>query len=886
MARKTSASVDFFSSRFNVMSAAPSGLYAYPTGHGLLKDLAHSLIKKCTSDPAALGRNVILLPTRRCARLLTTLIHQNVPHSFFMPHLFTFGDLASQGIGFLQSLGLPITPVDRALLSSTSLPIHPLRAHLLITSWLHDLSLKKKDAPESATHKNLSHLLLHTYSTLSEQGRSLSEVESHIPDMHALHWEHYTSLLKQFWTFWPQCLLDQNRSDPGAYKKIQLDHLSAILKDKSDVSSLYLIAPKGLSQGLSYLFTTLAQKKATILFEGDMDELHPTSQRSIPCLAYSEQQAFLEMLPPSLSTLEPWPSSPHLTSDRFNRQYALKKHLSLGVEPSNAFEKSLPDSGQTPLTFWEAETLSEEAQFIALKLRKVLTTPGKTGVLITPNRLLAQRVTQELFYFGIIPDDSYGVPISQTPLGQLMMLSWSCMRHDFSASYLQALLCHPLCTLGMDRKHFSKIYGLLEKHFLRGLSSIPGISFLKTRVTKTAGSLSLSKTALLHIIELLNTLEENFQSLIDLKPTQLGTPVDLVQMFDAHIDVIKKLIRSPDETPHMALFDSFKSSMSSLRPLLIKLPRSSATSYQDTLESYLHATTLPRNPTHFDISILGILEGRLISPDFVILGGLNESTWDSALAPNPWLNQNLCGTLSLDTNKTIQNQIFQEFLSHLCHPEVCLTRAKRSPSGVEKPSRFFLQAKTKGQFYKLITLDVEAHLVNKVYKTPVPYGSQPPAPSPPLALRPTTLLVTSMAALNNNPYSFYVRHILKLVPLRGIEEQPSPRDLGIWIHTILERSLKKDHLTASSMWSSFEKSTPFINLPATTRFFLKKNFLSILKVLKLPTRRICKPLAILPFTLKSLWDILLLPVFAILVGPSPSKEESIVLRCIPPLKIA
>src|SRR3546814_12056735 len=62
---------------------------------------------------------------------------------------------------------------------------------------------------------------------------------------------------------------------------------------------------------------------------------------------------------------------------------------------------------------------SEEAQTIAIALREVLETPGRTGALVTPDRALARRVSVHLKRWGIEADDSAGRPLSETAPGTL-----------------------------------------------------------------------------------------------------------------------------------------------------------------------------------------------------------------------------------------------------------------------------------------------------------------------------------------------------------------------------------------------------------------------------------------------------------------------------------
>src|SRR5262249_18918047 len=64
----------------------------------------------------------------------------------------------------------------------------------------------------------------------------------------------------------------------------------------------------------------------------------------------------------------------------------------------------------------------EEAGVIALLLREVLETPGRTAALVTPDRDLARRVAAQLTRWQVAVDDSAGRPLADTPVGAYLRL--------------------------------------------------------------------------------------------------------------------------------------------------------------------------------------------------------------------------------------------------------------------------------------------------------------------------------------------------------------------------------------------------------------------------------------------------------------------------------
>ena len=79
-----------------------------------------------------------------------------------------------------------------------------------------------------------------------------------------------------------------------------------------------------------------------------------------------------------------------------------------------------PPRRRLRLPAWvEAPDQRGEALAIALALREAAET-GARAALVTPDRLLARRVTAELDRWGLIPDDSAGRPLALTPPGVLL----------------------------------------------------------------------------------------------------------------------------------------------------------------------------------------------------------------------------------------------------------------------------------------------------------------------------------------------------------------------------------------------------------------------------------------------------------------------------------
>lgn len=79
------------------------------------------------------------------------------------------------------------------------------------------------------------------------------------------------------------------------------------------------------------------------------------------------------------------------------------------------------------------------------------------------------------------------------------------------------------------------------------------------------------------------------------------------------------------------------------------------------------------------------------------------------------------------------------------------------------------------------------------------YPATRPEPSPPAALRPTTISVTEVDRLKADPYAFYARRVLRLSPLDPVDADPSAAWRGTAVHDILEMWWKEDRCDVEAL---------------------------------------------------------------------------------------
>src|SRR3712207_2361524 len=193
---------------------------------------------------------------------------------------------------------------------------------------------------------------------------------------------------------------------------------------------------------------------------------------------------------------------------------------------------------------------------------------------------------------------------------------------------------------------------------------------------------------------------------------------------------------------------------------------------------------------HPRLFIWGLIEARLQSADLVILGGLNEGTWPALPTPDPWLAPRIRHELGLPSLERRIGLSAHDFASALGGSEVLVTRARRDARSPAIASRFWLRLEamtgglTRAPQHKKWAQALDRPAAHRPVKQP--------APEPPAAERPRRISVTEVDRLKADPFAFYARKMLRLIPLDPIDADPSPAWRGTAVHAVLDAWMKED----------------------------------------------------------------------------------------------
>ena len=822
------------------MAAAPRVL-TVPAGTPFLPALARAILSGnlpvpggAAPAPLDLPRMTLLLPTRRaCKAMLVAFLDANGNRAMLLPRIRSIGGadedenllhgLADEGAGSADALDVPpaIDPVERHL-ALTSLVMRWNAAQLAGIAGTDDaglslprLAVRQSPAEASALARGLARLM----DQVETEGADLSRLATLAPDEFAEQWRLTLDFLKILSDAWPQILKARGQISL-AERRNRLLALEAAWLTKQPPADPYIVAGvsgsipatarlmqvvAGLPQGavvLSGLDQTLPDDAWAVVHPGAPS--HPQFRLAALMSSLGIARGDVKELPRLA------PTEPNRNRTRFIGE-ALRP-ASATVAWRNIATRLPPSAAKAALIGIErldAGSPEEEAEAIALILRRAAEDASTTAALISPDRTLARRVATRLESWGITMDDSAGRPLAKTAPGVLLDLALACLATDWSPAPLLALLKHPLTRLGLPIAEIRRGARMLELRALRRPNLGRGLDGLRTMLglgdTPEDEDAAIGHHAAISGMAardrelaamVLARLEVAFAPLLALGDG--GEAHSVSTLVAAHVEAAEKL--ATDETgSHAALWAETAGETAAL--YMGKLLEAGTGPMRMPLADYpefhraLISTETARQPrtSHPRLAILGPFEARLLAHDIVILGGLNDGAWPEIADPDPWLNRPMLAALGLPQPETRIGDSAHDFVQLLGAKRVYLTRAAKLDGAPTVPSRWLLRFEALlaglGLGDALTGSAAEPWLGWAQNQKALPEHRPRPAPQPrpPLAARPRKLSVTRIEQWMANPYSIYARDILRLEAMPALGGPPEASVRGQIIHGALHK---------------------------------------------------------------------------------------------------
>ncbi len=765
-----------------------------PAGAPFLPALAAGILAECGSDdPLALTRVTVLLPTRRACRSLAQAFAETGPVGVrLLPRLMPLGDVDEDEL----ALG---THETVAVATELAPAIEDLRRRLILARTI--LQLGAARGPEARERSAVQAAAL-----AGELARLIDQVETErlsfdrlaelVPNEYAAHWQETLRFLAIVTEHWPAVLAAEGAVDPSRRRNLALAALLSHWQARPPPGPVYAAGSTGTVPATADLLAAIAVlPQGRVVLPGldrDLDE------PSWAALDASHPQYSLKRLLTRLGLhrheVPDWPTaevSPRAAARARLAGLALLPATTSGQWRERAAEIRAAATAALPgLSRIDCHGPHQEAGAIALLLREALEIPGRTAALVTPDRELARRVAAELQRWGIAIDDSGGQALAASVPGAYLRLVARMAQEQAAPVPLLACLKHPLAAGGTEPGRFRHRVRGLELAVLHGPRPGPGLVGLRQ-------ALDRRPAPDLELIGWLDGLTRRLAPLFDL----LSRPrAALGALLSTHVAAAEALAATDAETGAQRLWAGEAGEALALLIADLKLaaedfPDLPTGQYADFLDACLDGRVVrPRFGRHPRLTILGLLEARLLSADLVILGGLNEGTWPPEPGVDPWMSRPMRDLFGLPSLERRIGLTAHDFTQGFAAPEVVLTRATRVEGTPTVPSRWLLRLEhllgaggvESGLPVRPKVLAWQRQLDETVREPP----AAPPAPCPPVAVRPRRLSVTEIETWRRDPYAIYARHVLGLEPLPALDLDPSLADYGQLIHRALDVFLR------------------------------------------------------------------------------------------------
>jgi ATP-dependent helicase/nuclease subunit B len=451
------------------------------------------------------------------------------------------------------------------------------------------------------------------------------------------------------------------------------------------------------------------------------------------------------------------------------------------------------------LTLLEAPSPRLEAEAIAARMREGIAR-GETCALVTPDRTLTRRVAAALDRWGVVPDDSAGVPLALSPPGRLLRQVARLIGARATGADLLALLKHPLCHAGAGRgAHLRRVHSL-ELALRRRGPPFPDAAALGAFAEREARE-GRADPGLAPWAAWAGGLLDR------LAPGGVRPLPDLLRL---HVETAEAASRGAEAAEGAGtLWDA--AAGREARAACEELARHadaggplSPLDYAALFDGILAPREVrERDRGHPQALILGPREAAAQGADLVILAGLNDGAWPPAPRPDPWLNRRLRESAGLPLPEREIGLSALDFAAALNAREAWITRSTRSDDAPTTPSRWLVrllnlveglpeeqggqaalaEMRARGDRW----LALAAALGRPGAAVP---RARRPSPRPPREARPRRFSVTQFARLHRDPYAVYAETVLGLRPLDPLVPEADSRLRGTLLHGALEAAFR------------------------------------------------------------------------------------------------
>ena len=744
------------------------------------------LSRHASDDPIDAARGLILLPTRRAARALTeAFLRASGGRVLLMPRITALGALDE-------------APLALGAWLEASPAVLPMRRLALLSRMVLAAGSRFGTAPTLDQAWPLAQALAELMDEAERADCDLATALPQAAEEFAEHWQVTLEFLRIVTHAWPAWLAENGLCNPVARQMALLRTQAQAWREVPPPGPVWAAGFTEAAPAVAELLRAIAGlERGQVLLPGlDLDLDGLLSDADWELLPHSHPQAGLSRLLAQMGARRG-------DVRRFETGVAAAvpparvRTLIRALLPEQALGDWLDrdDPVETGgIARLQGADQQEEAAAIALVLRAALERPGHRAALVTPDRGLGGRVAVELARWGVLVDDSAGEPLPHTPPAMFLRLLATAVRERLAPVALLSLLKHPLAAAGLSSAECRQRARRLELHGLRGPAPGPGADALRAAIAQGPGrgrdpdpAVPAFLERVLDCLAPLLELSERRAAPADALLRALLRSAEALAATDAESGAA--VLWSGEEGNALALH------LAELSEACAGLPEQAPAVLDGLLEASMAGLAVrsrrvlrgqPEGAAeHPRLFIWGLLEARLQTVELAVLGGLAEGVWPPAADPGPWMSRPMRARARLASPEAAVGQAAHDFLQVCCAaPEVVLSCPGRRDDAPAVPARWLvrLDAFLAGRGRALPAHPAVAWQRRLDQPAGPALPVRPPAPRPPVALRPRRLSVTEIETWMRDPYAVHARHVLRLRPLAELEQGADAADYGTIVH--------------------------------------------------------------------------------------------------------
>ena len=766
-------------------------VYSIAAHRGFADALVAGLVPRYAKDGLGLARLTLLLPSGRAIRTVSEAFIRHMGEEggggLLLPRMVTIGDLSLD-----EALGPLLDPLVASDIPPAVDPTY---------RWLRLAALLSEemgaDAPEGPPLFRQARMIAETMDRLLVEDIApedlLGERVLDVVGSVAGHWQNSLRRFARVQARWRVELAEMGRVDAATRRNLLFAHAAESWRAEPPATPIVAAGVTSAAPALARLLRVVSELPEGSVILPDLDlslsdeaweELGNAGladeaqgeiigRRDAPTHPQYHLKLLLNRMGVNRGEVQQWhrrgigaanPDRTHAVSALFLPPEASKSWVDLPSEKRRLASVRLLETGNP----------EEEAQAVALAVRRKLETPQQRVAVITPDRALASRIVHHLRRWEIQADDSAGAPLGDTPAGRAMLLLAQVIAENAAPVPLIALLGHPAMGIGdaenPDRARADWLDALRRfEDRLRGPRPSPGLGPLRVVAAKA------------DVAEWWDGVAARLEPLMGGEEAPLADLLgDLARVLESFCG--EGIWAREDGRALGNFVEDLRQQAQAAETVL------DPGDLHDVLSDAMERVAVrPAYGGHPRVGVYGLLESRMARADLIICAGLNEGTWPGGSSPDPLLAPPVLRALGVPGAEFRIGLAAHDLAGALGAPEVLLTRAHRDADGPAIPSRFFLRIKALlgdlADRHQEVELPALVHALRDADSAP-PYPV--PEPCPPAEVRRVSISATSLDRLRSDPYQFYARSILHLSEIDPLDAVPSPAWQGTLAHAILE----------------------------------------------------------------------------------------------------